>query len=583
MKMMLGILIIICLLFSKAEGQIFSLKEYKKAAALFSEGEYDSSHPIFLRLIKQEVSDSIRAECFLRLGHTAKYKNQIDSAISFFKEAVALFLMQNNKVKAGRAYEGIAQQYQLKKNYEEMKQYNELALNNYNSATDSVQVYLSGLISFLEENKFDSAYFFTKTVLNKYPDTLVTYQQFYINETKGLYFASRKQIDSAVIFLNAALLHAPDERYKAFIYDDLADSYRLNKNFKKALLYMDSALQHREATGWTENIQFSYETYQKIYADLGDYKKAYLYSDSSKKLTDSLFNTDATRARLDAEAKYKNQQVLIEKATVEKQNSITQRNLIVALSGLGFIALLAFLSLRISRVRKKANTKLSAQKEEVQQLADQLSAANETKARLFSTIGHDLRSPVSSLYALLKMQEIKGGSQSNEMSGHTVQLMDTLEDLLVWSKSQMEGFVLQPVKMNVKDLLEELRQFYDAAAQAKEVSLINNAQRLSVRTDENILKTILRNAISNAIAHTGKGNAILFSAEPGSDGKVVISINNPCSKQDFDQFNSSFENAAIKSSTHGFGIVLMKEFAQKINAQVVLSYEAGHAVLKIFV
>lgn len=565
----------------------FSQKEipvaYHKADSLYKIHKDEQSYNLLKTALDNVSSDSLRAEIWIRMGYIQGDANNIDSSLYFLKKAAELCAEKKLYYRLAKTYVGIGDRFLTKRNFQEADFYYQEGLKKAGTAGDSVKAYLSMLVLNLKKRKYGAAFSLVSNELAKYDKSKIPYMEFYSDQAKGNFYLSELRYDSALFYLKKAISETSESRLKANVYNDLAETCLALKQYDKSFAYQDSAARANDAEKAWENLIPFFDTYKNLYKEKGDYRRALYYADSARLLSDSLFDADKNNATIDAEAKYNNQKALADKALLEKERSIIQRNFIIALSGLAFIALLAFVSLRISRVRKKANTKLSAQKEEVQKLADELSAANETKARLFSTIGHDLRSPVSSLYALLKMEEIKGGSQGSEMSGHTVQLLDTLEELLVWSKSQMEGFVLQQVKINVQDLLEELQQFYAGAAQAKNVGLASRAQSIFIRTDENILKTILRNAISNAIAHTAEGNAVVLSAEAGSAGRAMISVKNPCSSQGFEQFKSSFENAAIKSSTHGFGIVLMKEFAQKINAEVLLSYEDDCAVLKIFV
>lgn len=576
--------ILFLLLFSPANlySQQTTKSLYKIADSLFDSENYNEADSVLRVLKTLSLTDSIRAEVELRLGATQRFLNNYDSGISFLRNAAFYWAQTENHVKLGRTNHNIGILYSLKRNTNEAFFYYREALKESRKPFDSAGVYIGLSILWMSIKEYDSAYKILQCYLSRYPNDIAVDQSYYKNIISGNYFLSHQIFDSALHYFKKTLTFAYRLRFKANVFNDIGRAYFEQGKYAEAFLYADSSYAINRNDNWTENLLADYDLYTKLYEVKGNYPKAYAFAQQYRHLSDTFFDVEKNNAMIDANAKYQNQKILTENALKEQQRSISQRNFIIALSALAFIALLAFVSLRISRLRKKANQKLSLQKEQVQQLADELAAANDTKARLFSTIGHDLRSPVSSLYALLKMQELKGNS-NDEMSGHTVQLLDTLEDLLVWSKSQMEGFVLQPVKINLYSLCEELQHFYTGAAQAKNVSLVNDAAAVQIRTDENILKTMLRNAISNAIAHTGAGNAVTLTAESIGDDKAMITVKNPCSETDFDRFKNSFENAAIKSNTHGLGIVLMKEFAQKINARITLSYEHNHAVLKVLV
>lgn len=579
--MRLTVLFFLICFSSVTEGQQVISREYRDADSLYRENSNKEAYSIFTGLFTTEENDSLKIEIAVRLGYILSDENRLDSSIYYFK--TALSSCEDHKIyfREPGIYNGIGNGYLLKKNFSEAIRYYRLGLAASVNSADSVKIYVSILVLDLKEKKYDSAYILVRDRLGRYKDTTVWYRQFYMDQARGNYFLSIGKYDSALVFLAAAVSDTKNKRLKANVYSDLADTYINLGNYAAAMNYQDSAYAINHDENYGENFLSYFDTYVKLYRRRGDFEKALFYADSARYLSDSLFDADRNKATIEADAKYDNQKALADKAVAEKQSSISQRNFVITFFALAFAALLGLVSLRISRGRKRTNAILTTQKQQVQQLADELAIANNTKARLFSTIGHDLRSPVSSLYALLKMQEVTGAAPAEDMSEHTVNLLDTLEELLVWSKSQTEGFVLQPVTIMVSDLFEELREFYRGAASAAGVNITTDADAtLKIVADENILKTILRNALSNAIAHTPRGNTVQVMAHL-SDAKTVLSVSNPCTAPAFKKFQESFADAAIKSQAHGFGLVLIKEFAQKIDADVQLSFSDGHAVLAV--
>lgn len=581
--------IVIALLFALAPACSFSQvqvsAEYLRGDSLYKQKKYEEARPIFESLLHEEKNDSLHIEIEVRLGYILSAANLIDSSIYYLRAAIAECISKKIYFRLSRTYNGIGNQFMVKRNFREAMPYYREGLKAADNADDSVRVYLSMIVLNLKQRKYDDAYSIVNNELSRCKGNSVPYRDFYVYQSKGNFFLSKLNFDSALFFLKKAVNENIDPRLKANVFNDIAETYRGMKNNAMAFSYQDSAAiinkDPEERSG--DNLIPFYDTYAKLYSESGDFRQALMYADSARHLSDSLFDADKNNATIDADAKYNNQKALAEKALAEKETSISQRNFVIALFCLGLAGLIAFVSFRIARVRKKANHALVLQRQQVQQLADELAVANETKARLFSTISHDLRSPVSSLYARLRLSELNSSSsQSMEMSNHTVQLLDTLEELLVWSKSQMEGFVLQPVRISAEELFSELEKFYNSPAQIKNISFTNEITKgLKVKTDENILKAILRNAISNAIAHTAPGMSITLLAAPAEENGVIIAVKNPCTEESFNEFKKNFSNTKIESQTSGLGIVLMKEFAQKINARIEISYVKSEAVLSL--
>ncbi len=555
---------------------------YTIADSFFKVGNYEKTKSLLLLLIPQKLNDSLKAEVLLRYGTIQTKFNKIDSGIFYIKSALTIFEAQKNNIKKGRCLQNIGEFYSLKKNYADAEIYLKKSLPFYTLTKDSVKLYISLMVLHLRKKDYESANALIKNQLNNFQQDIVPYQKYYTEEAKGLYLNSKNKYDSAIIHFKFACIAAPEEPFKIVIFNNIAESYTALKKYTAAFLYQDSAANLGKNIGWAED-QGQYDNYARLYEETGNFKKALYYSKLSKHLSDSFFDVEKNNALVDAEAKYQNEKTKAEKVLIEKDNSIKQRNLLIAAIALGLLALLAFVGMRSARIRKKANNILAAQKLAIQQLANDLAVANETKARLFSTIGHDLRSPISSLYAQLKMQELKGNTTNTVMSQQTINLLDTLEELLVWSKSQMEGFVLQPVKINMYILFEDLKEFYAETANAKNINItIETSENVIIKTDENIIKTILRNCISNAIANTySTGNIILFAKQDAN--KIFIAVKNTCSHEAYQKLQLAFNAAHVKSNAHGFGIVLIKEFAQKISTTVTINYDGENIVVGYYI
>ena len=94
---------------------------------------------------------------------------------------------------------------------------------------------------------------------------------------------------------------------------------------------------------------------------------------------------------------------------------------------------------------------MNQRNQQLDELNNELSIANDTKAKLFGVISHDLRSPVSSIVQLLHLQKENPEHFNTELQNQynerlnkaSENVLETMEDLLLWSKSQMNNFTPQ--------------------------------------------------------------------------------------------------------------------------------------------
>lgn len=447
----------------------------------------------------------------------------------------------------------------------------------------------------------------------------------------GIAYKYLEQYDSALTYFRIVEANnAVHNAAKNVALRLAADTYSLLQQYDRALAYYDRAIaaliavddkidlftaflnkgdclmqqgQFSESLGcFKQAEQFStiitdndkkllYENLAYVYSKTNDFKRAYQYKNLEVVIKDSINTQSIQQAAAEMEAKYevrKNKDSLnISTQNLKLANNESeerQRKFIIALLSAVTISLLLFLALRNAAIRKKANTKLAIEKAKVEVLAGELEEANQTKARLFSVISHDLRSPVSSLYASLKMQELKTGNStaSAAVSNQMMHLLDTLEDLLIWSKSQMDKFKLQPVIIPVHDLYEEMINLYRHTA-VKHIAISNiAAKHIKAYTDENLLKTILRNILSNAFHYAPEHSTVILDAVE-QDNYIVCTISNEATAIDYTALANQLHNTAIESSRHGLGIVLVKEFLHKLNTALQLSYVNGRVSLQFAV
>ncbi|WP_146066588.1 sensor histidine kinase, partial [Candidatus Venteria ishoeyi] len=178
-------------------------------------------------------------------------------------------------------------------------------------------------------------------------------------------------------------------------------------------------------------------------------------------------------------------------------------------------------------ITKRKLTEIAIKKSEAQ-----LRELNATKDKLFSIIAHDLRSPFNHilgfselLVANVKNFEIAKSEKYlgiiNSSAKNTLILLD---NLLNWAKSQTGKFNFNPGKISLSNLILEILNLKKTIAKAKNISInYFSSDEIEVYADENMLKTVLRNLISNALKFTKAGgnvNILVHSIE----NQIEISI-----------------------------------------------------------
>jgi len=221
---------------------------------------------------------------------------------------------------------------------------------------------------------------------------------------------------------------------------------------------------------------------------------------------------------------------------------------------------------------------------------EHLREANATKDRFFSIIAHDVRSPFTSLLGLSSLLIDEWDSESDE---EKKMLMSTLRSsiektyklingLLEWSRIQTNRIEFEPDDFVLKDLADSLIYLYKLQTKEKKISIESKIDpSIKVFTDENMLSTVLRNLISNALKFTPVGGTITVYAEKDGDYTKVcvedsgIGIEPDTVKKLF-KISEKVSTLGTEGETGtGLGLILCAELVKKIGGKIWVESDLG--------
>nr|WP_298994645.1 hybrid sensor histidine kinase/response regulator [uncultured Allomuricauda sp.] len=243
----------------------------------------------------------------------------------------------------------------------------------------------------------------------------------------------------------------------------------------------------------------------------------------------------------------------------------------------------------IARIR--THIELMRARKKIEEQAQNLQQSNDLKDRMFSIIGHDLRSPLSA--AKLKMDFImrgiidpKGDAFLDETVFGLLKTMDEalnlLQNLLGWAKSESDQIQMIPEKLDVHDLVEQTLRLLKLGSEHKKIELSNNVPEGTFAfADNNMIKTVLRNLLSNAIKFTPVEGAIRINSRLENDS-VVLEVQdngNGISKEDIQKIlnpNEHFSKLGTeKEPGTGLGLVLCQSFVHKNRGDLKIKSDVG--------
>ena len=255
--------------------------------------------------------------------------------------------------------------------------------------------------------------------------------------------------------------------------------------------------------------------------------------------------------------------------------------------GYTYLIIVFFIFLVTTSVRKSYYT----ERKLVEQKATELEFANATMNKLFSILAHDLRSPLASIQNYLeilseyKLDEGERLSINKELLNSTQNTQEMLANLLLWSKSQMQGTTVNMVKLDLKKTLQTTLQIHQAVAAEKGIQLTDHLKdSVFITADADMLQLIIRNLINNALKFTHPGGWIIIAADIiDDDCRIMIKDNGlgiPYEHQN-DIFSLKTESTSGTKNEKGvgLGLLLCKEFTELQNGKITFESTPGDGTI----
>ncbi len=237
-----------------------------------------------------------------------------------------------------------------------------------------------------------------------------------------------------------------------------------------------------------------------------------------------------------------------------------------------------------------ANNDLKNEIEERMKIEKELVESNRTKDKFFSIIAHDLKSPFNALLGLSEfMIEDYDNISEDEKKSYLVTFKNSIhevfklvQNLLTWSRSQRGYVQYSPDLIDLKVLIEENLNINRQQAIKKNIEIRSDLRTfLNVWADQNMVETVLRNLISNAIKFTKNGGKIDVKVDEMAD-EVIISVIDTGIGMNLETQKKLFlldEKMSTRGTENehgtGLGLILCQEFVTKNNGILRVSSTEG--------
>lgn len=503
------------------------------------------------------------------------------------------------------------------KDYTSALKYFDLLENNFLSQLDATRryslyqnkgnVYADMKAYDKTEEFFNKAYQEISKINSPVNQALITYNL-------GALYVRQKRFQEAEKYIHKALQTETKIGNKTNIercYRVLGTICFDQKDYSTAKKYYTMALAIAQSVKNPNSIMGNYNNLHLTYWNMGyytnnikDMDQALSYYKRYNQIKDSLYKTETTAKVLELEKQYetekKNTQIaLLQKENQHKEDLIllqhTQRNYlvltIILVSGiLGIFVYFFYYYKKVNQLLQQQGKSMLEQKNQISEQNIKLQRSLSTQNKLFSIIAHDLRSPLASIINISTLIGFYIQDKEYEALESTVkmmdrkagQILDLTDNLLNWAKSQTENLQPRLAPLSLNDIFKECLELYGPIAGDKNITIdFLDQQDLLVWADHNMVKTIFRNLINNAIKFTHENGRIKVWHEH-KEQLVRIFVKDTGIGIDRNKLQLLFEIGHEKvipgtagEESSGLGLSVCKEFVRVMKGNIWAESEAG--------
>ncbi|MEW6508206.1 MAG: tetratricopeptide repeat-containing sensor histidine kinase [Bacteroidota bacterium] len=364
--------------------------------------------------------------------------------------------------------------------------------------------------------------------------------------------------------------------------NSIAKIYLALNNIKTGEQHLSLALKKAREINSASLTASTYKTYYELYKQSGRTDSALHYHEKYYTLKDSIVTKDEMIKLGALESLLK-----IEKT--EKEKEIIQKELESKTRQRNYLIIIAILSLLIAVILFKRYF-------DKKRISEELNSINIVKDKFFRIIAHDLREPFSATFTALGLLKDQYDDLSESEKKEAIEMIsglikrdfDLLENLLLWARNQRKEINFNPTNLKLNPIISKTTQLIETSLATKNILLtIETDNSFEVYADEQMLNTILRNIIFNAVKFTNENGHIKISGNR-SNGSCIIKVSDDGVGMDKDTITDLFtlnrktiSRGTAGESGSGLGMILVKEFVDNHKGTIKIESEPGKGTVVI--
>ncbi|MCD4746250.1 MAG: tetratricopeptide repeat-containing sensor histidine kinase [Bacteroidales bacterium] len=429
-----------------------------------------------------------------------------------------------------------------------------------------------------------------------------------LNEIGQIYLKQKKFTDASD-YLFMSLKIREKLKSQSDISNTLINIAYLNYDlclYSEAIEYALKSYDIAVKAGVKNHSLFAAQVLSNSYMALNDYENALKFNKLENEIRNEIYNNQISKEIIEIQSKNK----------IEKKEKgieillLKQRYNIIIFISFGIIVISIIIYFRY-RIKLKSNKMLSHKNEQIKKVNTELALKNQQiseqnkileilnreqkeliaiKDRFFSIIAHDLKSPFNIIFGFSNIlykdfEDFDDGQKKEfikEINNSSEETYKLLENLLDWSRSQSGNIDFNPEVINLNNIIKNTISVLKFQAKIKNISLsLNVPDNIKIFADKNLLRTIFRNLISNAIKFTYENGEVNVSSELKANFVEIKITDNGVGMSEENikklfRIDEKFKtNGTANEKGTGLGLVLCREFVEKIGGKIWVESEEG--------
>ncbi|MBO4614971.1 MAG: tetratricopeptide repeat-containing sensor histidine kinase [Bacteroidales bacterium] len=554
----------------KAAKQYEAVSDLYNAALCYSDG---------IKLARKN-DESKLPELLIAYCRALTYLGDYAGALANLEEA-ELRAPRDNESFRGRVMTAYGTIYFFQGNFDESLKYYEEALvcaHNHGMSSGIAIAQTNVACVYGEKKEYDKAVeMFKKSLetLEEVKDSSSISNTLY---NIALCYIDLENYEEASIYLKQAMDVAETSNIEIYTLclQGLAKVEAYNGNYEEAERLLNESERIADENHFRQALQSLYKEKKTFYVKLGRYREAYESLSKYQEFSDSLFSED-TKSKLNTqrirfELREKELQIEDQKNTIEQQRMMRLFLFIV----IGLLLVLIAMIIRIWHIQRVRNKELLE--------------INSTKDKFLSIISHDLKNPALAIRNVLQVLADNYETLSrDEILELGIQVLQTSEeqvkliyDLLNWSQMEVGRMPYNPTDLKLVELADNVARLNKMIATSKGINInVEVPDDVIVYADKNMIETVLRNLISNAIKFSNENSEIKISVADAGRQYVVSVIDNGVgiSKERIDGIFSMDANKSTIGTNgetgNGLGLAVCDQMVRKNGGQISVESELG--------